>query len=221
MTRPLLDKYLHSLQDDVVVMASMVEKAITRSVDALRLGDLVAAEAIVADDQRVNDKRFAIEERCIAFTATQAPVAADLRVVVAILNIIVDLERMADHAQGIARIALMLGDEPPLKPLVDIPRMGRICCEMLEDSVAAFIDLDAEAARLIVDRDDDVDRLDDQVYRELLTYMLGDPQTITRATYLIWVSHNLERIADRVTNICERIIYARTGTMAEIGAGRY
>ena len=150
--------------------------------------------------------------------ATQAPVAADLRTIVAVLNIIVDLERMGDHAEGNAKIVQMMGDEPLVKPLVDLPNMARIANEMLRDSLNAFLDLDVDQARRVMERDDEVDQLQAQVYNELLTIMLADPRAIHGATYLLWTSHNIERIADRVTNICERVIFAKTGEMKEAGA---
>ena len=221
MPRESFDRYLHELQDEVLVLGSMVEKAIARSVKALRERDLEMARQIVADDIKINQKRLGIEERCIELTVTQQPVASDLRVIVAILNIVVDLERIGDHASGIAKIALMIGDEHPLKPLVDVPRMAEKTQSMLRRSLGAFINRDAEAAVKISAEDDEVDNLYDQVYRELITFMLEDPRTITRATRLIWVAHNLERSADRVTNICERVVFTITGKMEEMGASKY
>jgi phosphate transport system protein len=145
--------------------------------------------------------------------------ASDLRVLAAALSIITDLERMADHAAGIAKITILIGDEPPLKPLIDIPRMAVVAREMLGASLQAFVDKDMEAATRVAARDDEVDQLYDQVYRELLTFMMADPGTINRATHLLWVAHNLERIADRVTNICERVLFLVTGKMVEIQTG--
>ena len=153
--------------------------------------------------------------------ATQQPLAGDLRTIIAILYIIVDLERMGDHAEGIAKVSIMLADEPPLKPLIDIPRMADVATEMLRGSLEAFKDRDPERARKICDRDDEVDALYEQVYRELLTYMLADPRTIERATHLTWVAHNLERIADRVTNICERVVYMVEGRVEELNVSNY
>jgi len=221
MPRQTLDRELGHLQDEMLILGSMVEKAITSSVEALKKRDQEAARQIIADDLKINRKRFDIEEECIQLVATQQPMAGDLRAIVAVLHIIVDLERMADHAEGIARITLMIGDEPPLKPLVDVPRMAEKGVDMLRRSLEAFIHRDAETARRICDEDDEVDALYDQVYRELLTYMIADPRTINRATYLLWVAHNLERIADRVTNICERVIFMVTGKMEELNISRY
>jgi phosphate transport system protein len=170
---------------------------------------------------QIKHKRFEIEEKCIELIATQEPVARDLRQIVAVLNIIVDLERMGDHAEGIAKIALMLGDHPPLKPLIDIPRMADKACDMLRRSLDALVSLDLAAAHQIIDDDDEVDALYDQVYRELLTFMISDPATINRATFLLWTSHNLERIADRSTNIAERVIFLVTGKMEETNVSKY
>ncbi|MCL0075532.1 phosphate signaling complex protein PhoU [Dehalococcoidia bacterium] len=212
---------LREIQDEILIMGSMVEKAIARSVEALKKRDLQLAEQVVEDDQKINRKRFAIEEDCITIIATQQPMASDLRIIITVLNLITELERMGDYAEGIARIALMIGDEPPLKPLIDIPRMAEKARDMLRRSLEAFINRDSEEAIRINAEDDEVDNLYDQVFRELLVFMMEDPRTITRATRLIWVAHNLERIADRVTNICERVVFTVTGKMEEIGASKY
>ena len=206
---------LREIQDEILVMGSMVDKALSSSVEALKARDIDSAKRIIADDEKVNQKRFDIEERCIQLIATQQPMAGDLRVIIAVLNIIVELERIGDYAEGIARIVIMIGDEPPLKPLIDIPRMAEKATTMLRQSLEAFINRDAEAARRVAAQDDEIDSLYDQVFRELLTFMIEDPRTITRATRLIWVAHNLERSADRVTNICERVEFAVTGRMQE------
>ena len=221
MPRQTLDRELGHLQDEMLILGSMVEKAITSSVEALKKRDQEAARQIIADDLKINRKRFDIEEECIQLVATQQPMAGDLRIIVSVLHIIVDLERMADHAEGIAKITLMMGGEPPLKPLIDIPRMADKAVDMLRRSLEAFINRDAEEARRICEEDDEVDALYDQVYRELLTYMLQDPRNITRATYLLWVAHNLERIADRATNICERAVFLSTGKMEELNISKY
>jgi phosphate transport system protein len=147
--------------------------------------------------------------------------ASDLRVIIGVLNIITELERIGDHAEGNARIAIMIGEEPPLKPYIDLPRMTDRCVDMLKRSLDAMITRDVEAARKIIAEDDFVDGLYDQVFRELLTFMIEDPRTISRATRLIWVAHNLERSADRVTNICERVIFMATGRMEEQGGSKY
>ncbi|MCX5995103.1 MAG: phosphate signaling complex protein PhoU [Chloroflexi bacterium] len=221
MPRTSFERHLHELQDDVLVLGSMVEKAIYRSMEALKNRDLELAKQVIADDSEIDRKRFDIEEKCIELIVTQQPVASDLRIIVAVLNIIIDLERMGDHAEGIGKITLMIGKEPPLKPLIDLPRMAQKTGDMLRRSLDAFVSRDAEAARQISKEDDEIDALYDQVFRELLTFMAEDSKTITRATRLIWVAHNLERSADRVTNICERVVFVVTGKMEEIGVSKY
>ena len=219
--RTAFHKQLREIQDDILAMGSMVNKALLRSVDALKNRDLELAHQVINDDQKVNGKRFEIEEKCIELIATQQPMASDLRTIIAMLNITTEIERIGDYAVGIARIVIMIGDEPPLKPYIDIPRMAERTVDMLHRSLDAFINRDAEAARKIATEDDTVDHLYDQVFRELLIFMAEDPKTITRATRLIWVAHNLERAADRVTNICERVVFIVTGKMEEIGASKY
>jgi phosphate transport system protein len=219
--RSTFHKRLREIQDDVLVMGSMVSKAILRSIEALKNRDLNLAHQIIADDQKVNQKRFEIEEKCVQLIATQQPMASDLRIIVAVLNIISEVERIGDYAEGIAKIAVMIGDEPPLKPLIDIPRMAEHTIDMLRRSLDAFMNRDAETARKIAAEDDFVDNLYDQVFRELLLFMMEDPRTVTRATRLIWVAHDLERGADRVTNICERVVFVVTGKMEEIQASKY
>jgi len=216
MARETFQRSLAEIQDSVLAMGSMVDRAIERSTRSMQTRDLALARSVITGDQDINDERFRIEEQCLLLIATQAPMASDLRRLAAALNIITDLERMADHAVGNARITILIGDEPPLKPLIDVPRMAGICREMLHAALGAFVRADAEAAYEIAYRDDEVDQLYDQVYRELLTFMMADPGTINRATHLLWAAHNLERIADRVTNICERVVFLSTGRMAEI-----
>ncbi|MBI2864582.1 MAG: phosphate signaling complex protein PhoU [Chloroflexi bacterium] len=220
-TRLIFEKQLQQIQDEMLELASMVDKAIDASVEALRRRDRKEAERIVAADLLVNRKRYEIEQNCLSLMATQQPMARDLRLIVAVLLIGTELERMGDHAEGIAKITLMLADEPLLKPLVDIPRMAEKAREMLRKSIDSFVSRDAEAAKLLAAEDDEVDALYDQVYRELLTFMIGDPRNITRATHLLWVAHNLERIADRATNICERVVFTVTGRMEEINVSMY
>jgi phosphate transport system protein len=219
--REVYQKKLHEIQDDILFMGSMVEKAILRSMESLKNRNLELAQQVIDDDQRINAKRFEIEEKCIELIATQQPMAGDLRIIISVLNVISELERIGDHAEGIAKITLLIGNEPPLKPLVDLPRMAEKTADMLHRSMDAFIHHDAETARKIAMEDDEIDNIYDQVFRELLTFMAEDPHTITRATRLIWVGHNLERSADRVTNICERIVFVVTGKMEEIGASKY
>ena len=219
--RRTFHEQLREITDEVLVMGSMVEKAISRSMEALKQRDLEIAHQVIANDATINDKRFDIEEKCIELIATQQPMARDLRTIISVLNIIGELERIGDHAEGNAKIAVMIGDEPPLKPLIDLPRMAEKTMDMLRRSLDAFIHRDAEAARALVAEDDEIDQLWDQVFRELLTFMAEDPKTTTRATRLIWAAHNLERSADRVTNICERVVFLVTGKMEEIGASKY
>jgi len=190
-------------------------------VDALRRLDCNLAREVIAGDAAINSRRWAVEEQAITLIATQQPIAGDLRVIASVIHITTDLERMGDYAAGIAKITLMHGDGPLVKPLIDIPRMAELSVSMLRRSIDAFIRRDAEAAKAIAAEDDMVDALYDQIYRELLTYMIEDPHTIQRATWLLWVSHNLERIADRVTNICERVVYMVTGKIEEINVSHY
>ncbi|MGA3093970.1 MAG: phosphate signaling complex protein PhoU [Dehalococcoidales bacterium] len=221
MPRQDFERHLKTLQEELLVLGSMVEKAIGRSTDALVTRNLALARQVIAEDLNINKKRYDIEEMCIELIATQQPLARDLRIIIAVLNMIVDLERIGDHAEGNAKIAIMIGDEPPLKPYIDIPRMAEKTGEMLRAALDAFIRRDAGAARAVIAQDDVVDNLYDQVFRELLTYMAEDSKTINRATRLIWVAHNLERSADRVTNICERTIFVITGQVEEQGVSKY
>ncbi|MER3545373.1 MAG: phosphate transport system regulatory protein PhoU [Chloroflexota bacterium] len=214
--RGTLDRELARLRDELLRLGSLVDSAIERALRALQTRDLALARQVSQDDQAINDLRYKIEEDCLALIATQQPAAVDLRTTVAILNIIIDLERMADHAAGIAEIVIRMGTEPLLKPLIDIPRMAQIDREMLRRSLDAFIAHDPDLAREVAQRDDEVDHLYNQIFRELLTYMIEDPKTITRATYLLWVAHNLERIGDRVTNISERVVFMTTGIVREL-----
>jgi phosphate transport system protein len=221
MTREAFEKQLRGLQDDVLIMGSMVEKAIQRSIEALRNRDVSLSNSVVADDVAINAKRYEIEEKCIHTIALQAPMAADLRVILAVLFIANELERMADHAEGIGRINLMLGEEPLPRPLGDIVEMGDRANDMLRRSLTAFVDRDAEAARLICDEDDAIDALYDRSYHAFIQEIVRTPADVQRITYMIWTSHNLERIADRVTNICERVIFMVTGHLEEINVSRY
>jgi len=211
MSREHFQNMLREVEHELVGMGEMVIAAIDRSVQALKHVDKAEAERIIADDAAINRKRWDIENKCVQLFATQQPVAGDLREIVSFMDLITNLERMADHAKGIAKIVVMHDQTPLLKPLIDIPRMAAKAGEMIRRSLDAFITQDVAAAKAIMAMDDEVDALYEQIFRELLTYMMEDPRTITRAVYLIWVSHNLERIADRVTNICERIIFMVTG----------
>jgi len=221
MTRDLFKAELRQLQDDVLTLGSMTEKAILDAMESLRDGDVEWSRRIIADDAKINRKRFEIEERTIAVVATQQPMATDLRALVSVLYIITDLERIADHAEGVARINTMMEPEPLPRKLGYIPAMADRAVAMLRDSLKAYIDLDVDAARQICHADDEVDRLQDSVYEEAFRAMLADPSTIQRNTYLLWTAHNLERIADRCTNICERVIYTVTGHMDELNVSNY
>jgi phosphate transport system protein len=215
--RETFEKELERLQDELLDLGSMVEHALIESVEILRRRDAEGAKRLIANDAVLNEKRFAVEAASLVLIATQQPMAGDLRTIAAILEIATELERIGDYGKGIARISLMIGDQPLLKPLVDIPKMARIACDMLHQALDAFVRRDVAQARVIPVQDDEVDRLYDQVYRDLLAHIVADPQNIDRATHLLWVAHNLERSADRVTNICERVVFTVTGEMREIG----
>ncbi len=208
---------LRDLQDDLLSLGSVVEKTLLDSVNILKRRDVKAARRLITADQMINERRYAIEADTLAVIATQQPMAGDLRTLAAVLEIAAELERMGDYAKGIAHITLMIGDQPLLKPLIDIPTMAQKACEMLHRSLDAFVRRDADLAAAIPADDDLVDSLYNQVYRELITYILTDPRNIEQANYLLWVAHNLERTADRVTNICERVIFTVTGRVVDFG----
>lgn len=220
-SRATFDRQLHTLQDETLLLGSMVEKAIELSVDALTRLDADLARRIIEDDKRINAQRYQLEESAVRLIAMQQPLAGDLRLIASVIHISTDLERMGDYAAGIAKIVVMHGDLPPVKPLIDIPRMAEMSCSMLRRSLDAFVRRDADAARSLIGEDDAVDALYDQVYRELLTFMIEDPKLIQRATWLLWAAHNVERIADRTTNICERVIYMVTGVNEDIDISTY
>ena len=215
MPRNEFGRDLRFLQEELLAVGSMVEKAIANSVDGLKRRDLDLSRQVVQDDAIVDASRYDIEERCVNLIAKQQPMATDLRTIIAILQIVGELERMGDYASGIAKISLAMGNDPPIKPLIDIPRMADKASLMLRRSLESLVNRDIVAAQGIRADDDEVDALYDQIYRELLTFMLEDPRTITRATYLLWVAHDLERIADRATNIAKRVIYLVTGQHVE------
>ena len=216
MLRETFERQMQHLEDEVLVLGSMVEKAILDSVEALRQRDVSASQRIIAADSQVNEKRFAIEDGVLVLIATQQPMARDLRTLAAMLEIATELERMGDYAKGISKINLMLGEGPLIKPLIDIPRMAEKACDMLHRSLDAFVRQDVALARAIPKEDDIVDALYNQVYRELMTYIIADPSMLEKANYLLWVAHNLERAADRVTNICERVVFTATGELGEL-----
>jgi phosphate transport system protein len=218
VTRETFDEQLKALEQDVLEMGKLVDSAIDRSVEALKKRDIELSRRVVREDEMINQAQHDIEEQCLVLIATQQPLASDLRVIFAIANIATELERMADHAKGIGQIGVMMGPREPLKPLVDIPRMAKKARWLLEQELTAFVNRDIELARSLGDEDDEVDRLYDQVFRELLIFMMDDPRTITRATYLLWVAHNLERIADRAINIGERVVFLVSGKIEEHNA---
>lgn len=221
MTREAYHNALKGLEGELLSMGDMVANAINSSVEALQKRDIETSKKIVENDVLVNKKRFGIEEKCLLLIATQQPMAVDLRTIAAILSIITDLERMADHAEGIARINVMIDKSPLVKQLVDLPRMAEKGLLMLNKCLKAFIDRNVDAARAVCNEDDEVDALYDRVYRDLLLLMIENPKIIEGATYLIWVAHNLERIADRITNIAERVVFMVTGRMDEINVSKY
>jgi phosphate transport system protein len=216
MIRESFERELQRLQDETLVLGSMVENALTESVEILKRRDMAASRRLIAQDRLINEKRFAIENDAMVLIATQQPMAGDLRTIAAVLDITHELERIGDYAKGIAKINLMIGEEPLVKPLVDIPRMAEKARDMLHRALEAFSRQDVGLARAIPAEDDEVDNLYNQVYRELITYVLADPSTIEQANYLLWAAHNLERAADRVTNVCERVIFTVTGEMVEM-----
>jgi phosphate transport system protein len=218
MIRKTFENELQQVKDEILVLGSMVEQSILDSVEALKKRDLKAAEDILTADREINKKRFEIENQLMILIATQQPMAHDLRLLASSMEIISELERMGDYAKGIANINLRMGDQPLLKPLIDVPRMAQKDVDMLHRSLTAFINEDIEAARSIPREDDEVDALYNQIYRELMTFVIADPKVIERANWLLWVAHNLERVADRVTNICERTIFIATGELVEIDA---
>ena len=213
MPRADFERNLQQVQDDIVQLSSMVEKAILKSVEALKSRDLKLSEQVIKEDDAIDRYQERIEELCIDMIALEAPMAGDLRAIITVLMVASELERMGDYAEGIAKLSLAMGDAPPLKPLIDIPRMMDRAIHMLKHGIESFINKDADMARKVIESDDEIDDLYEQIYRELLTYMMADPTTIERATYLLWVSHDLERVADRATNIAERVIYLATGKL--------
>jgi phosphate transport system protein len=221
MPRTLLERELQQIQDQMLLLGSMTEKAIASAMDALLHRDVELARRVIEDDPRINQQRFAIEDQCIHVMATQQPLATDLRVLVAVLNIISDLERMADHAEGIGRICLLMVGEAYGQDFGHIPEMAAKARQMLHDSLTAFVNHDVDAARAVCMRDDEVDALYDTVYAVTINQMVREPAAITPLTYHLWTAHNLERVADRATNIAERVVFLVTGHMDELNVSRY
>lgn len=216
MLRVAYRQEMQRLRDEVLALGNQVETALLAAVDALKARDLDRAREIIEADQEVNRHRFAIEHDVLILIATQQPAARDLRTVAAILEIITELERIGDYAKGISKISLLIGPRPVLKPLIDIPRMADKAVSMIHRALQAFADADVEAARAIPLEDNEVDELYNQVYRDLVAYIIADPSVLDQANYLMWAAHNIERAADRATNLCERTVFMVTGTMAEM-----
>jgi phosphate transport system protein len=216
MVRQIFEEQIRDLVEDLMAMGQMVADAIERSIQALAQQDADLARQVIEYDDEINAVQYEIDEKCLVLIATQQPMAGDLRTILAASNIASELERMGDYAEGIAKLAIKLAGQPLLKPLIDIPRMADEGRRMLQSSLEAFARQDVELAQQIGTADEMVDALYDQVYRELLVYMMQDPRTITQATYLLWVAHNLERIADRTTNIAERVIFMDSGKVIEL-----
>jgi phosphate transport system protein len=214
--RKTFDQELKYAKDEILILGSMVEEAVLASMDALKKRDFAASHQIYEKDRKINEKRFEIENNVMIIIATQQPMAHDLRLLASMLDVASELERMGDYAKGIATINIRMGDQPLLKPLIDLPRMASKACDMLHRALTAFVNEDAAIARAIPAEDDEVDELYNQIYRELMTYVMADAKTIERANFLLWAAHNMERMADRVTNICERTIFIATGEMREI-----
>jgi len=218
MPRSIFDQDLQRLKDEILSLGSMVENALVESVETLKRRDQDGARQIIFTDKEINRRRFAIESECLVLIATQQPMASDLRMLAAILDISSELERIGDYAKGIARINLMIGEQPLVKSLVDIPLMAEKASTMLHQALTAFIEKDVDLAARIPAQDDEMDALYNQVYRDLIAIIMENPSAIDQANYLLWAAHNLERAADRVTNICERVIFTVTGKMVEITA---
>ncbi len=216
MVRRVFEEQIRELTEDLLEMGEMVSNSIDRSIQALAQQDEALAQQVVDFDDEINAAQHDIDEKCLVLIATQQPMASDLRTILAVSNIASELERIGDYTEGIAKLARKLAGKPLLKPLIDIPRMANEGRRMMMTALEAFVREDVAAAREVGRADDTVDALYDQVYRELLVYMMEDPRTITQATYLLWVAHNLERIADRTTNIAERVVFIDSGQIVDL-----
>ncbi len=216
MPRVVFVRELGFLQDEILALGSMVSQALGESVIALGERNAAKAQELIQRDQEVNRKRYAIEGDCLRLMATQQPMAGDLRLLASVLEITTELERIGDYAKGIGRIILLVGPEPLMKPLVDIPLMCEQVLKMLDRALDAFIHQDADAARAIAAEDDLVDDLYNKIYRDIIGFLVEKPQLFDRANYLLWAAHNLERAGDRTVNICERVLFNVTGQMTEL-----
>ncbi|ADD02720.1 phosphate uptake regulator, PhoU [Thermoanaerobacter mathranii subsp. mathranii str. A3] len=211
MNRTHFEKELEELHYDVLKMGSLVEEAIASAIASLVNHDKELAQKIIDDDDRIDKIEVEIDNKCAKIIVTQQPIARDLRIVLTGLKIVTDLERMADHAVDIAKTTLRIAHQKYIKPLIDIPRMAEIVREMVKISLDSYVRQDLELAKAIGEKDDIVDALYKQIFRELLTYMMEDPRNIDQATQFLFVARYLERIADHATNICEWVIYLDTG----------
>jgi len=216
MPREMFERELMALQNGMLAMAAQVENALTDAVQILNQRDMDAARALIARDREINAQRFALESDCLMLVATQQPMATDLRVIAAILFNVNELERIGDYAKGIAKINLLIGPGPLLKPLIDIPRMAELTRALLHRAMEAFVQRDVAQARAIPQQDDEVDALFEQVNNDLLKLIIAEPRVTPQANLLMWAAHNLERAADRVTNLCERTIFTVTGELIEL-----
>ena len=216
MPRETLDRQIHHLQDEVLLLGSMVEQAMLASVDALRRQDVEVAKKIHRDDHLINEKRYAIENNILILIATQQPMARDLRQMAAILEVITELERMGDYAKGIAKVTQRLGEPAQSLSLREFTARAEKAVSMLHRALGAFITENAQQAYEIPAEDDEVDEMYNKVYRGLVDAMIANPQVIDQANLLMWVAHNIERLADRVTNICERTVFIATGELMEL-----
>lgn len=217
MVRADFDRSLEELQAELVGLGEMVERAIIKSMDALQRRDLAVAYEVVAEDDLIDAKRFELEEKCIDLIATQQPLAIDLRTLLAVLHIAVELERMGDYAEGIGKICMIIGEDVLVEPPKRLPQMADLGLAMLRRSLQSLVERDTELANDVWDSDDEVDALYDGVCRQIFLDMGQHPNTIEAATHFLWVAHDLERIADRATNIAERVIFLVTGRFGRYG----
>lgn len=215
-TRNTLDREIRLVQDETLLLGDLVEQAVLNSVETLKSRDVASAKAIIRNDAAINDKRFAIENRILLLFATHSPMARDLRLLAAELELITELERIGDYAKGIAKVAVELANRETRIPIQEISDMADLAVSMVHRALEAFITEDLETARKIPIDDDQVDELYKRIYHEIIQSMIADPGSIDRANQIVRVIHNLERTADRATNICERIIFIATGEMLEL-----
>lgn len=218
MSRERFEQELSLLQEKVFALGTTAERAVRSSVEALVRRDLAAARRLIDDDHLINEGRFELENEILTTIATQQPMAVDLRKLASMLELVGEVERIADYAKGIANIAIMIGVEPLVKPLIDIPRMADLSCGMLSRALEAFARWDVDLARSVPKDDEAVDVLYERIYRDLIAVIVKDPRTLDQAIRLSWVAHNLERVADRVSNLCERVVFAVHGRMEELAA---